>query len=48
MLKRAVSEHTYETRAGEVHAAFQMLFSEESSSQFQPDAVGYKLSQVQV
>ena len=48
MLKRALSEHTYETRAREVHAALQTLFSEETSSRFQPDAVGYKLSQVPV
>jgi spore maturation protein CgeB len=48
MLRRALSEHTYEARAREVHAALQTLFSEETSSQFQPDAVGYKLSQVPV
>ncbi len=48
MLKRALAEHTYETRACEVHAALQALFSEQSKPRFQPDAVGYKLSQVPV
>ena len=46
MRRRALAEHTYESRARAVHSTLQALFSKENNYELEPDSLAVKLSQV--
>ena len=46
MLRRSLSDHTYQSRATEVHASLQSLFSDESAAPAQHKAVAFNLSEL--